>query len=295
VSEPGRIERRVGLALALNLAAVFCFSSMDTGAKWLVTTSMTALQVTWLRYLFHFLWVLVLYFPVQRFGLLRAKQPVSQALRGSLLLLGTLFNFAALNYLPLTVTIAIFFAAPLIVCLLSIPILGERVGMRRLSAVFMGFVGVLVIVEPWNESFDWHIVLSLLAVLCVSGYFVMSRRMAGVDSNAVMQCYTAGLATLVLTPAVFFTSSFDGSQSASAWLLAALVGSLGMLGHSLLTRAHRFAEASVLAPTVYSQMLYIVVFSWLFFSEIPTASTILGTVIIVASGLYLWLRERRGA
>jgi len=292
VNEPDLIERRVGLAVALNLAAVFCFASMDTGVKWLVSGSMTALQITWLRYLFHFLWVLVLFLPAQRMALFKAKQPLLQAFRGSLLFLGTVFNFAALNYLPLTVTIAIFFAAPLIVCLLSIPVLGEKVGIRRLSAVAVGFIGVLVIVEPWNEEFNPAIGLSLLAVLCVSGYFVMSRRMAGVDSNAIMQCYTAGLATVILTPVVFIASPFDGTQDAQSWLLAALIGSLGMLGHSLLTRAHRFAEASVLAPTVYSQMLYIIVFSWIFFSETPTLTTMVGTSIIVASGLYLWLRER---
>jgi len=256
---------------------------MDTGAKWLVLGSMTALQVTWLRYLFHFLWVLVLYFPSQGFGLLRANRPVMQAIRGSLLLIGTLFNFAALNYLPLTVTIAIFFSIPLIVCLLSIPLLGEQVGVRRLSAVAIGFIGVLVIVSPWDETFDPHIVLSLLAALSVSGYFILSRRIAGADTNAVMQCYTAGLATVILTPAVFFISPMSSGIEWKSWLVAAFVGSLGMLGHSMLTRAHRHAEASVLAP----------IFSWVVFREAPTGSTVLGTAIIVASGLYLWLREKR--
>jgi len=179
------------------------------------------------------------------------------------------------------------------VCLLSIPVLGEKVGVRRLTAVTVGFCGVMIIVAPWNETFDWHIILSLAAVLCVSSYFVMSRRVAGVDSNAVMQCYTSGIATLLLTPFVLFSAPFDATISVESWFLAALVGSLGMLGHSLLTRAHQHAQASVLAPTVYSQIIYIVILSWVFFGETPSASTAAGTLIIVASGLYLWLRERR--
>lgn len=291
--ESGSTERRVGFAVTLNLLAFLCFATMDTSAKWLVTTTMTALQVTWLRYLFHFLWVLVLYFPNNGFGLMRSKKPMQQAFRGALLLLGTLFNFAALNYLPLTVTIAIFFSAPLIVCLLSIPVLGETVGVRRLSAVFIGFCGVLVIVAPWNESFDWSVLLSLLAALCVSGYFVMSRRVAGVDNNAIMQFYTSGIAIALLTPAVFVLAPMSFDVGLKPWLVAAMIGSLGMLGHSMITRAHRHAEASVLAPTVYSQAIYIVVFSWFIFDQAPDASTTLGTLIIVASGLYLWLRENR--
>lgn len=288
------MERRIGFAIALNLTAFFCFSVMDTSAKWLVTTSFTALQVSWLRYLVHFVWVLVLFWPRYKTQLLHSNKPVQQSLRSCLLLAGTLFNFAALLYLPLTVTIAIFFSAPLIVCLLSIPILGETVGVRRLAAVFVGFCGVLVIVSPWNETFDPHIVLSLGAVLCVSGYFVMSRRMAGVDSNPTMQFYTSGIATLLLTPAVVLFAPVSLDIGAMSWTIAFLIGSLGMLGHYLLTRAHRHAEASVLAPTVYSQAIYVVILSWLIFHQAPDAATVLGTLIIVASGLYLWLRERQG-
>ena len=288
-------ERRLGFAISLNLLAFLCFATMDTSAKWLVTTTMTALQVTWLRYLFHFMWVLVLYLPTHGSGLVRSKIPVQQAFRGSLLLLGTLLNFAALHYLPLTVTIAIFFSTPLIVCLLSIPILGETVGIRRLSAVFVGFCGVLVIVAPWNAKFDPHIFLSLFAALTVSGYFVMSRRVAGVDSNAIMQFYTSGIATVLLTPAVFFIAPMSADIGIQSWLVAAMVGSLGMLGHSMITRAHRHAEASVLAPTVYSQAIYIVIFSWFLFDQAPNVSTSLGTLIIIASGLYLWVRENREA
>jgi len=110
----------------------------------------------------------------------------------------------------------------------------ETVGIRRLSAVFAGFCGVLVIVAPWNESFDPHVVLSLVAVLCVSGYFVMSRRVAGVDNNAIMQFYTSGIATALLTPAVWVLAPMSFDSEIKPWLVAALVGSLGMLGHSML-------------------------------------------------------------
>lgn len=264
---------------------------MDTSAKWLAMLGVIAVQITFLRYFFHFLWVVVLYVPKEGLSVFRSSKPQWQALRAVVLLGGTFFNFAALHYLPLTITIAIFFSVPLIVCLLSIPVLGEKVGLHRLSAVAVGFIGVLVIVAPWNEQFDAHIFLSLAATLCASTYFVLTRKIASADRNAVAQAYVAGISTAVMAPLAFTLS--DWSMGIHAWAVAILLGSLGMLGHSVLTRAHRYVEASVLAPTVYSQILYITLFSWIFFDSPPDQRTIIGTAIIVLSGLYLWRRERR--
>ena len=279
------------LGVLLQLGAFFCFATMDTSAKWLVGAAIPALQVAFLRYAVHFGWALALYLPGHGTTLFRSGTPRLQALRGLLLLGGTVFNFMALAHLPLTTTISIFFAAPLVVCLLSVPVLGERVGRRRFAAVLAGFVGVLVIVRPWSATFDPHIALSLCAMLCASGYFVMTRRIAGIDSNAVAQSYVAGIATVALLPVVI--ASWTWPATGTDWGLLLLLGSLGMLGHSLLTRAHEFAEASVLAPMVYSQIVYVSAFDWLFFDSVPEPTTLFGTAIIIASGLYVWLRERR--
>ena len=279
------------LGISLQLAAFFCFASMDTTAKWLVGAAIPAIQVAFLRYVVHFGWVLVLFLPSRGRSLFRSGTPRLQALRGALLCISTVLNFTALQYLPLAVTISIFFAAPLVVCLLSIPILGEKVGARRFAAVLAGLAGVLIIVEPWGASFDRHVFLSLGALLGASGYFVLTRRISGVDSNAVTQAWTAGLATMVLAP--FAATSWVWPAGGGDWVLLIVLGSLGMLGHSMVTRAHDHAEASVLAPMVYSQILYVTFFGWLFFDSVPDGATILGAAIIVASGLYVWLRERR--
>ena len=264
---------------------------MDTSAKLLVTAAVPALQVAFLRYLVHFCWVMGLYLPKHGTTVFISNAPKLQAIRAMCLLTGTIFNFTALQYLPLTTAIAIFFAAPFVVCLLSIPILGEKVGIKRFSAVLVGFIGVLIIVSPWDDQFDIHILLSICALMGASGYFVMSRKIAGLDSNAVAQAFTSGFATIALAPFVLTYWTWD--LSPISWSLALLIGSLGMLGHSVLTKAHQYAEASVLAPMVYSQILYITFFSWLFFNSIPTGSTIIGTLIIVASGIYIWYRETR--
>ena len=273
------------------LGAFFCFATMDTSAKWLVTAAIPALQVAFLRYFFHFAWVLVLYAPRERKSLMASNRPGMQTLRAILLLSSTALNFTALVYLPLTVTIAIFFAVPMVVCLLSVPVLGEKVGIKRFLAVIVGFVGVLIIVQPWGETFDYHVLLALGALLTASGYFVMTRLIAGVDSNSVTQFYAAGIATLVLAPFAFYYWVWPVKPL--EWFVPMLLGSLGMLGHTMVTRAHHYAEASVLAPMVYSQMIYIIFYSWIIFDTTPDITTVIGTVIIIMSGLYIWARERK--
>jgi drug/metabolite transporter (DMT)-like permease len=119
----------------------------------------------------------------------------------------------------------------------------------------------------------------------------MSRVVAGVDSNATVQFYVAGIASVFLTPIAL--TQWVWPQDLTTWFLLVLIGSLGMIGHSMLTHAHRHAEASVLAPTVYSQVIYIAILSWLVFGQAPDARTMVGTTIIVASGLFIWFRERQ--
>ncbi len=277
-------------AFGLMLVSFLCFAIMDTSAKWLVLAAIPSLQVAFLRYFVHFIWVILIYFPKNGMAITRSRNPRLQFLRAFLLFSATAFNFTALKYLPLTTTTAIFFAAPMLVCLLSVPILKEKVGIKRFVAVAVGFVGVLIIVAPWEEQFDYHIFLAVGALFGASGYFIMSRVIAGVDSNSVAQFYCAGVPSLILLPVVL--TMWEWPSTGLDWVLLVLIGSLGMFGHSVLTAAHRFAEASVLAPTVYSQIIYITLFSWLIFDTVPNLSTAIGVVIIIASGVYIWNRER---
>lgn len=284
-------ENRLTLAVCLNLTAFLLFAVLDASAKWLVQASVPALQVAFFRYFFHFVWVLLLFLPHQGRSLFVSAIPRQQLLRGTLILIGTVCNFTALIYLPLTVTTAMFNGAPLVICLLSMPVLGEQVGVRRLVAVLVGFAGVLIIIQPWGEAFDWHILYAVAALLAASGYFLMSRITAGIDSNAVSQLYGSGVGVLALAPIMAFV--FVWPADLEQWLLLVMLGTLGFLGHSLLTFAHRFAEASMLAPAVYSQLVYMAFLSWYLFDTPPTLSVIIGSIIIVGSGLYIWLREQQ--
>lgn len=284
-------EDRPGPAIAILCVAFLCFTLIDSAAKWLIAAGLPALQVVFIRYAGHFAMALVIFLPSEGADLFRSRAPGLQMMRAGLLMMGTLFNFIALTYLPLTITTAIFFAAPVVVSLLAIPLLGERIGLRRFLAILVGFGGVLIITAPWGVSFHWSLIAALGALVCASLYFVLTRMIAGIDDNPTGQLYTSVLPTLALLP--FVLSSWIWPEGAINWAVTLAIGALGGLGHSLLTIGSRYAPASTLAPVVYVQILYATMISWLIFLQPPDGKTILGTAVIVVAGVYIWWRERR--
>ena len=284
-------EERPVLAVTLMLLAFLSFIFIDVSAKWLAGAEFDPLQIALTRYAGHLIICLILFLPVEGRSALRSNAPKLQALRAIFLLLSTICNFVAVKYLPLTVTVPIMFASPLVVCLVSIPVLGEKVGIRRLAAVFVGFLGVLIIADPGGAQFHWAMMFSVAALLNASGYFVLTRMIAGVDNNPVSQIYASGVATLILLPLGIAVWQWPDNLTDTVVMIC--IGLFGAFGHSLLTVAHRFAPASTLAPLVYVQILYVTILSWLVFGQAPTSATILGASVIIGSGFYIWLRERR--
>ncbi|MEM8790428.1 MAG: DMT family transporter [Pseudomonadota bacterium] len=284
------VEDRRLVAIALMIGAFFCFMGIDTCAKWLVTRGMPVTEAVFVRYLGHFLLVLAISGPALGMSLARSKAPAITIARAFALMISTAFNFAALQYLPLSLTMSIFFAAPLIVCALSIPVLGETVGWRRWAAIGVGFAGVLIVVRPGLGDVHWAAIFSIGAVTCASIYFVLTRKAAGRDTTEVQQFYAAGLATLCLAP---FAAPVWQWPVGIDWLAFVLIGLFGWLGHQLLIIGHRFAPASVLAPFVYLQLIFMVASGWIFFADIPDIWVMIGAAVVMASGLYIWLRERQ--
>ncbi len=283
-------EDRLGLAILLCLGAFFSFTLVDTSAKWLAGAGLPVLQVVFIRYLGHFAASAAMFLPGRGLAVFRSNAPKVQLGRAFFLVAGTACNFAALSYLPLTVTTSIFFATPVLVSLLAVPILGERIGLRRFLAILVGFGGVLIITEPWGAAFHWAMLFSLAALFCASMYFVLTRMIAGVDDNPTGQMITSGIPAVALAP--FVVSGWVWPPDAAAWLAAVAIGLLGVGGHTLITVGYRYAPAPTLAPAVYSQILYAATISWVIFSQPPDTRTLLGAGVIVGAGLYIWLRER---
>lgn len=283
-------EDRTAMGLAAMAGGVLFFTLIDSSAKWLVLAGLPALQVVFVRYAVHFLLALAVFVPREGREALVSVAPARQILRSAFLLGSTALNFNALYYLPLTVTTTIMFAGPIVVTLLAIPLLGERVGRHRIIAVCVGFVGVLVVMQPWGAEFHPAMFLNLGALICASLYFLMTRLLAGVESNATSQTWSSGLATLCIAP--FALSSWMWPQAPADWVFFLLIGVFGGTGHILATWAHRMADASILAPVVYIQIVLAAVAGIVFFDQWPTIWTLGGGLIIICAGFYIWQRER---
>jgi drug/metabolite transporter (DMT)-like permease len=283
-------EDRILAGVGLMALAVAFFTAIDSSAKWLALGGMPVLQVVFARYAGHLLVALAVFAPRERGDVFRSRRPGLQFLRSLALLGSTALNFSALKYLPITVTTTIMFASPVVITLLSIPILGEKVGLRRFLAVLTGFLGVLIVTQPWSA--EWHpaMLFTLGALTCASGYFVLTRLLAGQESNATSQVWSAGLAALVLLPLVL--PGWVWPATPSAWAAFLLIGVFGASGHICAVQAHRYADASMIAPLIYIQLVLAPIPGVLLFHTWPTVWTLAGGAVIALSGIYIAARER---
>ncbi len=267
------------------------FTLLDGSAKWLVQT-VPVLMVVWLRFLSHTLLASALLFPIRGRALVRTRHLRWHLLRGLMFIAMTGMNFWALQYLQLTVTTAMFFTVPILVALVSAPLLGEKLDARRWAAILIGFAGVVVIVRPGSEAFHPAMLLSMANAVLYAAFNMMTRKLAAYDTPETIQFLPALVASVVLAP--FALAAWVSPQDWFEWLLLCLMGVFGGTGHYLLAMAHRYAPASTLAPFLYQQILYMALFGYLVFGSVPDKETWIGAAIVVASGLYLFSRERRG-
>ena len=281
-------NRLVGIGLIS--ATYLLFTLLDGSAKWLVQ-SVPVLVVVWLRFLTHTLIASALLFPMRGLALVRTQHLRWHLARGLMFCAMTGMNFWALQTLQLTVTASIFFMVPILVALLSAPLLGEKLDAKRWAAILVGFAGVLVIVRPGSEAFHPAMLLSLANAVLYAFFNMMTRKLAAYDPPETIQFLPAVVATVVLAP--FALAAWESPHGWFEWLLLCLMGVFGGTGHYLLAMAHRYAPASTLAPFLYQQILYMAIFGYLVFGSVPDTAVWIGAAIVIASGLYLFSRERR--
>ena len=282
------------LGIVMMLVAYLLFAFIDTSAKWLVIGGLHAFQLSFMRYAGHFA---ISLFDVGRGGISRDRFATDQlglvVLRAALLVSSTVFNFIAIKYLPLTITSSIMFSAPIVVSALSMPILGERVGPWRWFAICLGFIGVLVVIRPFDENFHLAALLSVYNAFALALYSILTRRLSGVIATKTMQLYMGGLGTIVLFPLAIFT--WKNPENWLDWTILISLGIWGWAGHELLTRAHGFGAAHTMMPYTYSFVIYLTISSYLVFNHVPDQWTMIGAAIIVLSGLFIWARENKVA
>lgn len=280
------------LGIVLMLLAWLLFSVVDVSAKWLAVAGIPAFQLAFMRYAGHFVISIGAIakdgIEIDRFKTDHLWQVVSRAL---LLVSATLLNFYALQFLPLTIVSAIMFSSPVIVCFLSIFALGEKVGPWRLTAIMLGFIGVLVVVRPFGSTFHPAMLLIIYNSLALALYSLMTRKLSGVVAVETMQFYMGLVGTLVLLPFAIWS----WIQPDTIWGMVVLIGLgfFGWAGHQLLTNAHRFGTANQLMPFTYSFLIYVAIWGYLLFGSVPDGGTVLGAIIIMAAGLIIWKREQK--
>jgi len=281
-------NRLIGIAMVSM--AVLCFSVLDTCGKWLVQ-SVPLLQIVFLRFLGHTVFTAAIMVPRSRMNLLRTRRPLLQFLRAMLLPCMTGMNFWALQYLQLAETGAIQFLAPIIVALLGVRLLGERLDTGRWIAIVVGFIGVVIILQPGSRGFQPAMLVSILQTVMYACFILLTRYLASVDRPESTNFLSALGSTIVIAP--FGLMVWQMPTSALEWLILTLTGLTGGLGHYLLALAHRFAPASTLAPFIYQQILYMSLLGYLIFGDVPRTAVVAGATIVVASGFYLLMKERR--
>jgi drug/metabolite transporter (DMT)-like permease len=285
--DPAR-QRRIGIALVT--LATMCFSVIDVCAKWLVQTLPVA-EVVWLRFASHVLLMAALLAPTRGAALVRVTSWPLQGLRALMLATMTALNFAALVYLQLAEVAAIQFSVPILIALISALVLAERLDARRWVAILTGFAGVLLVVRPGGQGFHPAIGLALINAALYALFNLLTRRMAAHETPESMQWLSALGAVVAIAPFAWW--HWQWPAGGLTWAVVAACGLAGGLGHLLVAHAHRYASAAVLGPFLYQQIVYMTLWGWLVFSQVPDTFVVAGAAVVAMSGLYLlWLEVK---
>lgn len=280
--------------IALVLAAVACFATLDTTTQYVSAAGVPLLMALWCRYCFQAVVTTAVVLPLRGRAVLRTAHLRYQGLRGVLLLLSSLFSFLSLKAMPVAEFTAVIMITPLAITLLAATVLGERVPPLRWLLVAGGFLGTLAIIRPGGGDFDATLLLPLCLVACNAGFQVLTSKMAQTEDPMTMHLYTGWIGTLGSALALPFV--WTALPSWTLWASLALMGLMGAVGHFLLILAYARTPAAALTPYLYGQIGFAMLGGWLVFSHVPDPKALLGMLLIAAcgaGGAWLTVHERR--
>ena len=272
--------------MVLAMALIPC---LNASAKYL-GHSYSTVEIVWARYAGHFAYMVVAFFPRRGLALFATSRLWVQVLRSALLLSATGVYFSALHYTDLPTAAIISFVSPFIMIALAALTLGETVGPRRWAAVGVGFLGALFILRPGLGAVPPASFLVLISAACNAFYQVMTRSLAARDSAETSNTYIAVVGFVLTTLVVPFF--WQTPRSPFDILLFVGLGLFGGFGHYFIVKALEWGPAAVIAPLNYGQLIGTVILGYLVFAEFPDAWTWVGAAVIIASGLYIFYRER---
>jgi len=286
LERPGRDDNPLhGIALTAGACALFAIA--DTTSKYLAQ-SLPVVEIQWLRYVMFFgmAAALAARAPERTF---RPRNPKLQLLRGLCVTGSSVLFVYGIRRMTMSQATTISFLSPLLVTILSIPILGEVVGIRRWGAVAAGIAGMLIVVRPGSEGFQPAALFGVASSCCWGLALVVTRKISGSDTPRTTIFWSSMVGAAALTALEPFNAAWPTSGQLA---LGLMLGVLSSAGQWLVVLAHRLAPASVLAPIAYSQLIWVTIAGWIVFHNLPDRWTLLGASIIVASGLYTAHRER---
>jgi drug/metabolite transporter (DMT)-like permease len=285
--------QRILAGILFMCGAGVLFPVMNGFAKFLGESGYDSLQVSWARAFGHILFMLAAFVPRFGLGMLRTRRPGTQLLRSALLMTSNLSFFFAIITIPIAKAASISLTAPLVVALLAWPMLGERTTVGRLVALGIGFVGVIIVIRPGTELFQWASLFVVWSATCYALYQVLTRRIAGVETPETSAIYSSMVGAFGLIVVLPFVWRTPESFRDIAYFCS--LGVLGALGHYCVARAMHHAPANVVSPFQYMQLLGSVAVGYLFFGNFPDVLGWVGAAIIVAAGLYIgWTQRKPG-
>ena len=277
---------RAGLGITITVVGGLCFAIQDAGIKWL-SAEIAVLQILFLRSLFG----LVMLGASTGFSgetiSLRVTRPWLMAARSGINILSWVLFFTSLKYLPLATAVALFFSFPLFLAIISVPLLGEKVGIRRALAIVVGFFGVLLITNPaaglsipalmmLGAALGWAIVASLTRIL-------------GEKENTTTQLFYTllGFAVLLAIPQYWLWRPLE----LDAYLMILGVAFFGVIAQFAVTKAYAIASPSLIAPFEYTALIWAAALGYLLWGDIADGYAIAGAILIIGSGVYIIHRE----
>jgi drug/metabolite transporter (DMT)-like permease len=278
------------LGIAVMLFGILLFSLNDVMGKWLVATYSVG-QVLLIRSAAALIILIPFIWSAGAITLFRVERPKLQALRVAFSTAEVFCFYAAVVYLPLADVMTYWLAAPIYVAALSPFLLGERVGWRRWTAITIGFIGVLVALQPSAATLTLPALISILGSLAFAFMMLSGRALRGTPDTTLVfwQMVGAGVAGIVIAPFTWVQpTGFDLG-------LIALLGVVAMAAHVCVNRSLKLADAATVTPFQYTLLFWAVLFGWLVFGDVPRPAMLLGAAIIVAAGLFIFFRGRKVA
>lgn len=274
---------------AVMLIGMVLFALNDAMGKWLVASYglgqvILIRSVAALLILSPFLWM------ADRKPILEAERPMLQLTRVVFSTAEVFCFYYAVMYLPLADVMTYWLAAPIYVAAASPLLLGEKVGWRRWTAIFVGFVGVIITLEPSSAMFTMPAIISILGTFAFAFMLISGRSLRGTPDKTLVlfQVGGAGLAGLFFAP-------FDWTPigSTTEFALLGLLGVVAMGAHMLVNRALKISDAATVAPLQYTLLLWGILFGWMFFGDVPRLTMLLGATLIIGSGMFIFFREQQ--